>query len=417
MNRLEVSVMRKIFMIWVVSLGALTWNVSNAFSWDFPLTLYPVAIQFNHSINSYHSIDIRVNADTNITVPEYDNSGSINQKFAYVKGFTPNVLVHFFTTTPDTPSLTIRAYGSDSWNLADHAVLFDEYGDSIKDQGNPDYYVTMGSSSSVPNSVGKHNKTWDWYVCKVGGNPIGPFWTGSSSHTYYTILNTPVSPLLEPWTDVLDSACVWANGQSTSEGAATPITNGLYSNLGYRYDQGGERHYCSGSSFDLSKFLTAGNGIYVNCLDMGAAVVSFYNSIGCNLSEKYYGSFNSGTRLNYPVNCIKPIGAPDSTNSPIGGYSIQNDCRLSDYGFEYHAYAYDSNSGKVWDATLKYDTGSDPDHVTGSNPGCGDITTPTPTWTLPTNVLESTYKSNLFDTFPKWFDNEPDSGTVSFYVF
>jgi hypothetical protein len=297
--------MRKIFMIWVISVGALAWNITNAFSWDFPLTLYPEAIQFYHSYSN-HSLNIRVNADTIITVPEYDNSGSLNQKFAYKIGSYPNVLVKFFTTSPDTPSLTIRAYGSDSWNLADHVVLFDEYG--VSD------YVTMSSSTSVPNSVGKHNKTWDWYVCKVGGNPIGPFWTGNSSHTYYTVFDTPVSPLSVPWTDVLDYSCTFASGASSIDSVASKITFGIYSSLG---DLNGDidytitTQYGSYTQIHLATFLddlTDSNSVWVNCVDVANLFCVFGASLGCSFSMKAM-SVNELEQDDYlNTKSIDPIG-------------------------------------------------------------------------------------------------------------
>jgi hypothetical protein len=310
--------MRKIFMIWVISVGALAWNSTNAFSWDFPLTLYPVGIQFNHSLYYSHSLDIRKNAGDDITVPEYDTSVQRNEEFAYLKGVTPYVLVKLFTTTPDTPSLTIRAYGSDSWNLADREVSFNENnGFSIGDEGNLPGYVIMSSSTSVPNSVGKHDKTWDWYVCKVGGNPIGPFWTGSSSHTYYTVLDTPVSPLTEPWTDVLDYACSFASGQSTTSGVVSKIAEGIYSSL---CDQNGGIDYVplqhfspANNSFSLSSFLSAlstSSNVEVNCTDVAQIFCIFCASLGILSYDKEIDKAQGEESLD--THSIDPIGSPGS---------------------------------------------------------------------------------------------------------
>lgn len=149
-------------------------------------------------------------------------------------------------------------------------------------------------------------------------------------------------------------------------------------------------------------------------------------SIGCNLNVCALGNYSGNIPLNHPVNCINPIGTqndryggtpPGPTNSPIGGVNqIYDDCRtMNDGGFIFHAYAVDSN-GYVWDATAKYDTGSDPDHVTGSDPGCGDVTSPSSTWTLPTNVLESTYQTNLLDSFPEWSATSPTRQILYFSV-
>jgi hypothetical protein len=123
----------------------------------------------------------------------------------------------------------------------------------------------------------------------------------------------------------------------------------------------------------MSDFLNdIGSGSDVNCLDMARATVCFSNAIGCALTVRVYGQIDGGGyKLNHPVNCIDPIGIPGITNSPFEG-GVQNDCRSSNWAFWYHSYAY--NSSYVWDATLKYDTGSDPDHVQGAD--CGTTYTP-----------------------------------------
>ena len=397
----------------------------NSFAWNYPLDIDPVEIRFKHGYSN-GALSIKKNYSTTIPVPEYVLSPYRSGKFAYIKGAAPSVLVKFFTISPD-PSIpltidAITATGTIIWNLQQKKVLFNGSGFSIGDSLNPSNYVTMNTVSglSVPNYVYICSPIWNWRVVKVGETPYS-YSMGNTTHSYYTILAIPdstISPCIVPWTDVLDKACAWAGGATAAGGAATAITGGLYT-FGFDYDITGSRHYSTGYSFDLSHFLNKGNGIYVDCDDMAMAVVSFSNSIGCNLSARYFGNWGSGNRLDHPVNCVDPIGNPGPTNSPIGGLNrIQNDCRLPSDGFTYHMYAYDSSSSKVWDATLKYDTGSDPDHVGGSNPGCGNTTTPTPIWTLPTNVLESTYKTNLFDPFPLWFQNQPPaSGSVSFYAY
>jgi len=58
-------------------------------AWDFPLDLSPLQMKFNHGYAG-GAFDIRVNANTNITVPEYYAEYS---RFAYKIGSSPKVLV------------------------------------------------------------------------------------------------------------------------------------------------------------------------------------------------------------------------------------------------------------------------------------------------------------------------------------
>jgi hypothetical protein len=207
----------------------MTVYVANVRAWDFPLDISPIKIQFNHGYSD-SALNIRVNASTDITVPEYDSGYSRNDKFAYVKGSTPDVLVMFYASPPDSPSLTIDAIGinGSSWDLNDKTVLFNGSGFSVTESGYPTNYVKMSSSTSVPNSIGIHSHTWSWRVVAVGGTPISPFYMGSISHDYYTVLDTPRTPMTEPWTDVLNYACDWANDKTTVSDAIDEIASELY---------------------------------------------------------------------------------------------------------------------------------------------------------------------------------------------
>jgi hypothetical protein len=238
--------MRKILMLCIISAWALSWNVSNTFSWDFPLMINPVGMIFNlNNGDAEHSaLNICKNNGTDIFVPEYKTSVSRNEKFVYVRGKSPIVWVWFFASPPDSPSLTIRATssGGDSWNLADKAMYFNGSGFTVGDTDSTNFYA-MSSSSTVPNSVGKYSKSWNWWVVKVNGVPRGPFFAGSTSHTYYIVQSTPQPPLSEPWTDVLDYSCSWASGQTTTTGVVSAITSSLYTS-GFNYESsGGARQY------------------------------------------------------------------------------------------------------------------------------------------------------------------------------
>ncbi|NOY60650.1 MAG: hypothetical protein GXO75_17225 [Calditrichaeota bacterium] len=212
--------------------------------------------------------------------------------------------------------------------------------------------------------------------------------------------------MAEPWTEVLEYACDWAGGKSTATSAATEITNSLYVS-GFNYeDWGGYPSFGGFNNFNLTKFISElGNSYDVNCLDMGKAVTTFGNAIGCSLGLTTYGHTASGENyIDGPLNCIDPIGLSEPTNNTFSSPLIANDCRSG--GFSYHAFSEMTSSNNIWDATLQYDIDSNPDNVTGSNPGCGTITTGY-TWKLPVNESESSYILRLIDSWPKWYYYSP----------
>ena len=230
------------------------------------------------------------------------------------------------------------------------------------------------------------------------------FWT---DHLHYTLLAAPQAPMTIPWVPVLDYACDWASGQTSSENAASNITNTIFtSGFNYDTDNGSTRYGNTFNFFNLSQFLSEfGDSYDVNCLDMGKAVTTFSNSIGCGL---YLTTFSGGLLLN----CIDPIGTASPTNNPFSSPLVGNDCRGG--GFSYHAFSQNSNKN-TWDACLKYDIDGDPDNVTGSNPSCGSITTGY-SWILPCNEQESTYIQRLLDNWTSW-ENCSDPYDCGFFTY
>jgi hypothetical protein len=343
--------MRKIFILCVLSAAATMWNVSNAFAWSFPLTINPVGMIFCHDSDAPDSsaIDICKNYSNDITVPEYDTRYSRNEKFAYLKGKSPKVLIWFFASPPDTPSLTINATGNDSWNLADHEIWFNGSGFSIADSGNPTNYVSMHSQSSVPNSVGKHDKTWTWYVVEVGGEQLEtPISVGTTNNlTYYTILATPQAPMTVPWTDVLDYACVWANGTTTGAGVVSGITSGAYNNSFKTYTEEGQ--YCLEATFTLTGFLAQQ---YTDCREISAVVQVFSNALGIS-------SYNS------PSIGVERIDSAEAIYQLFDGIYCKSICLIGNTNWTageendwWNFHQLTIYNGNVYDACLKLNQSS-----------------------------------------------------------
>jgi hypothetical protein len=250
----------------------------------------------------------------------------------------------------------------------------------------------------------------NWYVTKVNGETLltQKYIGTTGDHRHYILLAEPQSPMTVPWTDVLDYSCSWAVSRTSTTAAASAITNSLF-NSGFKYDVdgGGGSHYSNGwTQFDLTSFTSdLGSSKLVNCLDMGKAVTTFSNAVGCGLGLCTYGWTTYGEyQIDGPLNCIDPIGTPSPTNNPFGYPIIDDDCRIS--GFSYHAFSEKISNFNVWDATLRYDIDTNPDNVSGSNPGCG-FTTTGYSWKLPADEIESTYISRLIDSWPEFYYSTP----------
>lgn len=227
--------------------------------------------------------------------------------------------------------------------------------------------------------VGKSKIVWQWQYKPVTSQN----WVDieRTEHTIYTLLNAPKQPWRlsdtphdvhesqRPWTDVLDYACLWANGAKTPEEAATLITESLHA-LGkkpvvfqgvpsyVRYDRQG---FYTGLSdeFFCSNFLDLLAGAptlppHLNCVDCASVVTTFANALGCELSLMQIERA-SRTASDFELNQILPMGF----ESPKVPYPIDS--------FSYHVVAWSgpwqagaAANGGVYDAIAKVDGDSDP---------------------------------------------------------
>ncbi len=236
------------WILWVILAAG---HAQSVHAWDFPLEITPVAMKFNHGYSN-GALAIRVNASTDVTVPEYYPYR--NDPCAYVMGDSPKVLAMFWTDSADTPSITIDAVasGDTSWELADKTMTFNpgsgySHTDSI--YSSETNYQMFDTASGFPGAVGKYEVSWTWRVVAVNETPREPETVGYTSHTLYTLLDTPVSFYFMtygetgiPWADVLDLSCEWASGETSYSACISKLTQGLYEYSGLHYTQDSMGH-------------------------------------------------------------------------------------------------------------------------------------------------------------------------------
>ena len=229
---------------------------------------------------------------------------------------------------------------------------------------------TVANSRLVSNGVNVYPVAWRWQFRR------GPLdsWIdfALTGFTVYSVLSTPTRPWLQapdnpantqlPWVEVLDAACRWAAGTTTVDEAAARVTESVYalgSNGFLAYDCSGSDPASLGTPhytlipgfFNCSEFLARlhggfGNGPFVNCSDCAAAVSTFANALGCELSQsRMFGS------IPFPLNPTRSIGAATWASAcSIGAFSM-------------HEVAWTGGCGendRVFDACLQIDADNDP---------------------------------------------------------
>lgn len=233
----------------------------------------------------------------------------------------------------------------------------------------PDFVtLSLNHHTLATAGVGRNDVTWTWYYDTGGG------WTKltTTQHRIYTLLAIPTGPWRQsatpdsdtqvPWTEVLDLACVWAQGARTAADAAAAVTRQAYFRLGLRYDglRGASAYTLTqyGSEVFLCTQLLAyladrgGKGASVNCTDCATIVTTFANALGCNLGTAMM--LNAATGGGFWLNKMIGIGG--------SGWAYPGVNPPYRY-FAYHEVAWggmQSYGDPLWDACLQVDAGTNP---------------------------------------------------------
>jgi len=265
-------------------------------------------ISFNYSGSGAITIYDNV-AGSNISAPEYYSANHIVKAAAWVRGGSHSIEVEFAAAS---------SVGS--------AEIWAENGlGGLNSSGSPVTVTFSGGSgtgtfsvNSPPAVIDKNLFFWDWKYKNVGGGSTPTVDMGETGeHILYTTYATPGAPMTMPWLKVIDSACIWASGESNLTAARTAITTGV-NDIG---DTDGDADYNSANlytggsfsswSFDLTDFLhdlSTMSNMQFNCADCANALQVYMNALGLGLE---YRILDMGGATNY----IDPIGNGNTANS------------------------------------------------------------------------------------------------------
>jgi hypothetical protein len=314
-------------------------------------------VTFSHG-GTGTSIDITVNGATDVDVPEYDDFGDTNERFAYIKSFAPVVKAKFYSLDADaTEDLLIRAVAQNvdseegftaytGWSLGNTSVSFPGGPYSLAESFSSAY------GTSVPATVGKWKTKFSWQVIGVGGMGYLQY-LDETIHDYYTVLDTPVAPMEEPWTDVLDWSCYWAYGDNDASECVNVFTNELYYNNSIAWETTG-RYIQYPDVFDLTAFLVHLNNhpanFYMNCQGFSHFINVLNGSLGI---PSYYRKINPGLgETEFTPRYILPAGLSNIlghwTNDPFGVHQISEwNSKIIDAAFLVHTYITDDPQDPV----------------------------------------------------------------------
>lgn len=257
--------------------------IEDAKSYDPPLTIYPISIKFNYQSGySNDALTIKKNNSTSIPVPEWNNFGFINEPMAYIKSQNNRkIQVSFYCNYSFEKTVSGFIYSPSQEPIG---IL--GYQEILTFSGYISPYVTLTTQGTIPQSVGIRNFMWHWQLYVNGISTIS-----YSTHTYYTLLGVPQSPMSVPWTEVLDHSCDWASGKTSESAAITEITKGAYNDFGNDHEYYGGGSHAYGTTFDLTDFLSDD---WADCQDMSAVVQVFTRATGGTSTQvrRIWGQFS-----------------------------------------------------------------------------------------------------------------------------
>ena len=242
----------------------------------------------------YHNI-----SREKISGPEYEAKDIVNKPVAWTMGVPHSVEVTF--------------KGASTINTAQ---IWAESGlGGLASDGSPVAVTFSNGSGSgrfpvnrVPEAIGKHKFFWAWrYKTSSSANPKEMGVTGE--HKIYTVFDTPRAPMKEPWWEVLEYACNWANGETSASGVSSKIVQRMYDS-GIRYHGFSEHYtYPHHETFYLNQLFsdlrTPGFTVYMDCRDCANFFLCLTNALGFN---DQYMVIKSEKNQGFRYKSLRPIG-------------------------------------------------------------------------------------------------------------
>jgi len=319
-------------------------------------------LRLNHDTTASNAdaLNIRVNFAQGMTLPEWNAGPPANARpaaaYTFAAGATgPVILAKFERISPATKSVTIRAVANAPaanflGTIPPTVIPFDG-----SDQTN---LIPLAPRDVVLAAVGRHDDVWKWQYQTSTGTWLD---FAQTVLRIYCVMDEPQSPWTQslgdptqlPWAEVLDYACDWASGETTTEGVARRVTEAVF-DLGrneilrYATKEGGPSFAeFEPYQFNCGLFLQTLNNppawpTRVNCIDCSSIISTFANALGCDLKQGTLG-------CSFRPNRILLIGLKKTTVFSVS--------------FRYHELAWNGRQGeaaRVWDCCLMVDGDADP---------------------------------------------------------
>lgn len=270
-----------------------------------------VAMRFNHDAGSSErdGVNLRYNKHSpiNLKCGEWCSCHRRNQPFCYIaKRSGVTIKVSFDLGAPVTTNLIIRADGRNFACTGFQSKEVSFVNGKAKD-------VLFMASSSILSSVSRNNGELIWSLDGTHHH------CDCSDLLYYVILDDPKSPWkprhggssANVWSDVLDEACLAAEGELTKRGALSKITSHLFFGMGFVYDtvSGGSSCFHSNTkSFDVNEYLEG--LITVNCYDQAYGILTLGGALGVDATVCFTSPFGY-------INTTNLVGVGNPTNNPF----------------------------------------------------------------------------------------------------
>ncbi len=299
---------------------------------SYPSEVDVVWISFNYDQNShtYDALSIKKDGSSGILEKEW---GGYYSKFAYIKNQTNRriqVLFHHNQDTTQSYSVVIKADVATGTGLGNGSKMVNF---PSNNGGNSDVTIFQ-LNGTLPNCVGEKHFLFTWDAVM----PVQIHYGYTGHHHYFVLLTEPKAPMAIPWVDVLNYACDWADGKSSSSTALEALTKGLYYNSGLVY---GSTHYKKDNEnnqtkwiFHLTDFLDDWN--YADCQDCSMFLSILSSSIGASLTK---------TRSIYPKNA-------DYFNAKKVLKIGEASWKIPEY-WAFHQVACNDDGTVIYDPTLK----------------------------------------------------------------